>query len=257
MAGVSNIGSSSYENIYGTIASGNRINSAADDASGLAISEKLQKEVGGLNQGTENADAGVKALNIADGALGQVTDSLQRVYELSVKAANTFMYGDDEIKAMQDEANQLLTDIDDLVSRTTYNEKTLLDGGDETMHIASNPDGSGTDIKKLNATLENLGLKDFDITSADAITKVSDAIDKVSGERAYAGAATTGLEYTKNYNAVAAENTLSAESKLADLDIPKAVSDMQKKQLLQSYQILLQKKQQEEKERNASSIFNF
>ena len=90
MAGVSGVNGSG--DLYGTIASGNRINSAADDASGLAISEKMKEQENGLNQGTENARHGTDVLNIADGALGQITDNLQRIYELSLKASNSFMY---------------------------------------------------------------------------------------------------------------------------------------------------------------------
>lgn len=256
MSGISVISGSST-NIYGQIASGSRINSAADDASGLAISQKMDREVKGLDQGTQNADEGVKALNIADGAMAQVTDSLQRVYELSVKAANTFMYGDEERKAMQDEASALLQDIDDMASRTNYNEKNLLDGGEDAIHLATGPDGQGKDIHKLNSTLEALGLKDFDINSSDAISKISKAIENVSGQRANAGAETQALEYTKNYNNVAAENTLASKSRLADLDIPKAVSDKQKQQLLQSYQTLMQKRRQEEEEKRVLGLFNF
>lgn len=255
MAGISAIGSS--DNIYGQIASGRRINSAADDASGLAISQKMEKEIGGLTQGGENASEGVNALNIADGAMGQITDSLQRVYELSVKAANTFMYGDEEISAMQDEASQLLEGVSQLVQGTNYNEKNLLGGENPDMHIASNPNGSGQDIEMVNASLAAIGMDNFDISSSDAIKQVSDALTKISGGRASLGAASVSLEYAKNYSAVAAENTLSSKSRLEDLDIPKAVSEKEKKRLLQDYQTALLKKQQEDKERQKIGLFQF
>lgn len=255
MAGIQSVTSNNYSNnIYGSIASGNRINTAADDASGLAVSEKMKKQVAGLDQGAANSDEGVKALNIADGAMGQATDSLQRIYELSVKAANTFMYGAEERKAMQDEASALLKDIDTMAKNTTYNEQQITNGGD-SIHIASNPDGSGTDIKKSNISLEALGLKDFDINSPDAISKVSKAIENISGQRADGGAATAGLEYAKNYNSIASENTLSAQSRLADLDIPKAVSKMKQQEVLKNYQMMLQKKQQDEEEKKVLGLF--
>lgn len=255
MAGISAIGSS--DNIYGQIASGRRINSAADDASGLAISQKMEKEIGGLTQGGENASEGVNALNIADGAMGQITDSLQRVYELSVKAANTFMYGDEEISAMQDEASQLLEGVSQLVQGTNYNEKNLLGGENPDMHIASNPNGSGQDIEMVNASLAAIGMDNFDISSSDAIKQVSDALTKISGGRASLGAASVSLEYAKNYSAVAAENTLASKSRLEDLDIPKAVSEKEKKRLLQDYQTALLKKQQEDKERQKIGLLQF
>ena len=85
MAGVQGVGSSID---YGQIASGKRINSAADDASGLAIANKMESQVTGLDVGAENAQSGVQALNIADGALGGINDYLQRIYEVSVKASS-------------------------------------------------------------------------------------------------------------------------------------------------------------------------
>jgi len=256
MSGISAIGGSSYNDYYGKIASGSRINSAADDASGLAISKKLEKEQKGLTQGSSNTSEGNNALNIADGALGQITDSLQRVYELSVKSSNTLMYGDEERGYMQAEADELLKGIADMVGSTNYNGKNLINGSD-SLHIATNPDGSGSDIEMVNASLKSLGLDNFDISSSDSISKVSDAIKKVSGGRAQMGAAGVGLEYAKNYSDLAAENTMSAKSSLADLDIGKAVSEKQKKQLLQNYQFMMMKKQQEQKQRNATGILQF
>lgn len=256
MAGISAINNISYGNDYGRIASGKRINSAADDASGLAITQKLEKEQNGLTQGASNASEGVNALNIADGALSQVTDSLQRVYELSVKSANTLMYGDEERGYMQAEADQLLKGIADMVGSTNYNGKNLLAEGD-SVHIASNPDGSGSDISMVDSSLKSLGIDHFDISSSDAIKKVSDAIKQVSGGRVKMGVASIGLEYAKNYNEVAAENTLSARSRLEDLDIGKAVTEKQKKQLLQNYQLIMLRKQQERKRTYSDGIFRF
>jgi len=256
MSGISAVSNYSNNDYYGKIASGNRINKAADDASGLAISEKLKKEENGLNVGSSNASEGQNALNIADGAMGQITDSLQRVYELSVKSSNTLMYGDEERGYMQQEADQLLKGVADMVGSTNYNGKNLLDGGD-SIKIATNPDGSGSNITKIDSSLKSLGLENFDITSNDAVSKISDAMKKLTGNRAQAGAESVGLEYAKNYNDLAAENTLSARSSLADLDIGKAVSEKQKKELLQNYQFMMQKKQQEEKQRHAAGILQF
>ncbi|MBQ7582733.1 MAG: hypothetical protein IJU25_07945 [Lachnospiraceae bacterium] len=99
MATISSVNGSG--DLYGQIASGNRINSAKDDASGLVISENMKEQESGLKVGSENAKNGIGALNIADGALGQITDNLQRIHELSVKASNSFMYGPGELKAIQ------------------------------------------------------------------------------------------------------------------------------------------------------------
>lgn len=255
MAGVSGVSSVSNVDVYGQIASGKRINSAADDASGLAIAQKMEKEYTGLDVGAGNAQEGVKAINIADGAYSQVTDSLQRIYELSVKASNTFMYGDEERGYMQQEIAGLLEGIEQTANSTTYNEKKLLDGGDD-IKIASNPDGSGMNIKKENATLEALGLKDYDVTKDFDINKVKDALKMVTESRSKLGASSVRLEYAKNYNDIAAENTMASKSRLEDLDIGKAVSEKQKKELLNNYQMMMLKKQQEDKQNNMMGLFN-
>lgn len=257
MAGVSAVGSSYSNNWYGDIASGKRINSAADDASGLAIANKLEKEGNGLTQGAANASEGNDAIKIADGAIGQVTDSLQRIYELSVKASNTLMYGEEERGYMQQEVSELLKGIDDLAKNANYNEKPLIDGGEDSMKIATNPDGSGIDIKMASATVKSLGLEGYDVTGDFDISKVKDALKAVSGSRASLGAQSVALEYAKNFNNLSAENTLSAQSKLEDLDIGKAVSEKQKKELLNNYMLMMQKKRQEDEERKARGLFQF
>lgn len=256
MGGVSGIGS--YDsNIYGNIASGSRINTAADDAAGLAIAQKMESQDRGLTQGASNASEGQNVINIADGALSQVTDSLQRIYELSIKASNTFMYGDEERSAMQKEVSGLLQGIEDIASRTNYNEKNLLDGSTGDMNVATGADGSGSRISMPNATVKALGLDGYDLTKDFDITKVSDAIKSISGSRVSLGAQSAALAYTKNYNELAAENTLTSQSKLEDLDIGKAVSEKKKKELLDSYMLMMQKKRQEEEEQKAQRMFQF
>ncbi|MDE7283382.1 MAG: flagellin, partial [Lachnospiraceae bacterium] len=113
--------------IYSHLASGKRINSAADDASGLAIAQKLKREETGLNVGAENAKAGVGALNVADGALGGVMDYLQRIRELALRSMNGLTTGSDK-KIYQNEINQLKEGIQSLAKDTSLNEQKLLDG---------------------------------------------------------------------------------------------------------------------------------
>lgn len=246
----------SSNDMYGAIASGKRINSAADDASGLAISEKLEKENGGLTQGAQNASAGNDAIKIADGATGQITESLQRIYELSVKASNTLMYGAEERGYMQSEISSLLKGIDDISKSTNYNGKNLLDGSTNDMKIATNPDGSGMNVSMPSSTVKSLGLEGYDVSSGKFdINRVKDALKQVSGSRAKLGAQSVVLEYAKNYNDLASENTLSAKSRIEDLDIGKAVGEKQKKELLNNYMLMMQKKKQEEEEQKAHNLF--
>lgn len=255
MANVSGVSGS--QEIYGQIASGKRINGAADDASGLAIANKMESQVNGLDQGGENAKNGVEALNIADGALSQVTDSLQRIYELSIKASNSFMYSSSELGAMQQEIDGLMKGIEDIAKGTQYNTMKLLDGSKADMELATNPDGTGKTIQMGNATLEALGIDGYDVTGKFDINRITDAIDKVSSQRSQIGANVNALEYSINQNALTAENTLSAKSTLEDLDIPKAVSEKKKNEVLEQYNLMMQRQQQKDEEEKAKGILQF
>ena len=141
------------KSLYGKIASGKRIQSAADDAAGLAIAQKLLKESNGLNVGAYNIQKGIGVANIQDGALGTMHDSLQRIRELSIQASNG-IYTDSDKQAIQGEIDQLLMDIEHTAVGTEYNQMKLLDGSMADMHIASNPDGTGMKIQMENATLK-------------------------------------------------------------------------------------------------------
>ena len=256
MAGITGI-SSSTSDMYGKIASGKRINSAADDASGLTIAEKMKEQSNGLTAGTENAQAGKNVLNIADGALGSINDSLQRVYELSVKASNSALYSASDLGAMQDEISGILEDIQGVAKGTEYNQMKLLDGSMADMQLATNPDGTGQSIKMQNATLEALGIDGYDVTGDFDINRITNAIDMVSQSRSQMGASTNALESTINYNNYANQNTTAAQSSIEDLDIAKAVSEQKKNSLLDSYQNMMQRQQMKDQEQSALGILQF
>ena len=109
------------------LSSGYKVNRAADDAAGLAISEKMRKQIRGLDQASANAEDGISAVQTADGALTEVHDMLQRMNELAVKAANGTMSTDDR-QTVQDEVEQLLTEIDRVAETTKFNELYMLKG---------------------------------------------------------------------------------------------------------------------------------
>ncbi len=233
-------------NSYSHLSSGKRINSAADDASGLAIAKKMQRMETGLSVGAQNAQAGIGVLNVADGALGGVTDYLQRIRELALKSMNgTNSASDKEI--YQNEINQLKDGIQSLAKDTSLNEQKLLDGSMADMALATNPNGGGMKIQMANSTLEALGIADFDVTSDNfSLDAIDNAMKIVSSQRSSLGASTNRLEYTYNYNTSAALEQLSSRSRLEDLDIGKAVTEKQKNDLLFEYQIMMQKKKEEQ-----------
>lgn len=256
MSGISGI-NAGQKNIYDKLASGKRINSAADDASGLAIAKKLEAQSTGLNVGASNAQNGKSLLNIADGALGQIGDSLQRIYEIGVKASNSFMYSSDDLSAMQDEISGLMQGINDIAKGTEFNTMKILDGNMADMNLATNPDGSGQSIKMANGTLEALGIDGFDVRGKFDLNRITQAIDKVNEMRSAGGASTNALEYAYNQNNITSYNTTAAQSGIEDLDMPEAISEQKKKNVLNDYQNMMQKKQMEDEQNSVSRLFQF
>ena len=253
MAEISGVSSST--NIYSQLSSGKRINSAADDPSGLVISNTMQEQENGLNVGSENAQAGIDMLNVAEGGLAQINDSLQRIYELSVKASNGLNTGE-ELGAIQGEVNQLLDQIQGVAKGTEYNTMSLLDGSMADMELATNPNGTGSKIQMYNSTLEALGIDGYDVTGKFDINRITDAIAKVSEGRSRMGAEVNALESGIRYNDYAAENTMAARSSLEDLDMAKAISEQKKQETLNQYQTMMQKKKQEDEQNKMMGILN-
>ena len=228
-------------NIYSKLSSGKRINKAADDAAGLAIAKKLQRQENGLQVGAQNVKDGMGALNIADGAMGGMTDYLQRIRELAVRASNG-LYSDSDREIFQTEIDSLKEGIQSLAKNTTFNEQTLLDGSMADMYLATNPEGGGLNISMANTTLDALGIADFDVRSGNFdLSAIDKAMDKISSARSDTGAYTNRLTYTYNYNLGAAEQTTRSRSRIEDLDLPMAVSEKKKKDILMQYKNMMQR----------------
>ena len=251
MSSISNVSGSSY---YSQIASGVKLQSAADGASELAIAEKENAQINGLNMGERNAEDGRSLLNVADGAMGGIADNLQRIRELAVQASNPAILSDEDRQMIQDEVEQLKQGISDIANNTEFNKKNLLDGSYQDGFIASGPNGSGMMLNIGDSTLKALGIEDFDVTGDFSIQTIDDALSKVSSNRSVIGAQSNALDHTISYNSQASINLTSAVSRLEDADIAKVASELNKQKLLQSYQLLMQKKQQEQ-ERQRFSIF--
>ncbi|MCI9492552.1 MAG: flagellin [Lachnospiraceae bacterium] len=227
---------------YQQLASGKKVNSAADNAAGLAIIQKLMAQSNGYEVGGRNAASSQDMVNVAEGGLSNISDSLQRMRELSIQASNTAIYGGDERGAIQQEINQLKGHISDAAKNTQFNNMNLLDGSKGTAHVASSPDGGGMDISMPNAALATLGIADYDVTGDFDISAIDEALSKVSSARSGLGAAYNRLGHNMNYNAYATQNLTASQSRLEDLDYAKGISDMKKNSLLNEYQTMMQKK---------------
>ena len=233
--------------IYGKIASGKRIQTAADDAAGLAIANKLKRHGNGLDVAANNISDGIGVANIQDGALGTIQDSLQRIRELSLKASNG-IYGSDEKEMIQTEIDQLLQDIEGTAVGTQYNEKKLLDGSMADMYIASNPSaGEGMSIKMENATLKALGIEGYNVTGDFDIGAIDAAMEKVSAARSRTGASTNAMYHAYNYSKSASEEMVSSRSRIEDLDMGKAISRQKSEKLIKDYRMsMLRRKMQDD-----------
>ena len=254
---MSNISGVSGANTYGSslesqIASGSKLQSAADGAAESAIVEKENAQVRGLDQGRRNAEDAKNLLNVADGAMSGIADSLQRMRELAVQASNTAVLSDDDRRMIQDEIDQLKQQISDIANNTEFNKKKLLDGSYEDGYIQTGAnEGQGMTLDIGAATLEALGIQDFDVTGDFSLQTIDDALSMVSSNRSVIGAQSNALDYSIAYNSLASLNHTASISRMEDADIAKLSSELSKEKLLQSYQIMLQKKQQEqEQEKN-------
>ncbi|MCK8059817.1 MULTISPECIES: flagellin [unclassified Fusibacter] len=226
------------------IASGLRINSAKDDAAGLAISQKLTSQESGLDQGVRNARQSADALNTAEGALGGISDSLNRMRELAVQASNGILTSD-ERKIIQTEIDQIKEGITDQARNTQFNTKQLLDGSFRDIATGTQPDGSGATVGVAGSTLAELGIENFDVTGSFDISTLDQAISRVSENRGQIGAQTNALESTIRSNEIARVNTTAANSRLRDADVAKEFSRLSQQNINQQYKLSIQKLQQQ------------
>lgn len=206
------------------LSSGYKINRAADDAAGLAISEKMRRQVRGLTQASANAQDGVSMVQTAEGALNEVHDMLQRMNELSVKAANGTEQAEDR-SYIQKEVSALITEIDRVASTTTFNEQSLLAANTTfTLQVGAET-ASGNQI---NVTVKAMTAAGLCVGSASvatvsaakaAIGSIKAGIKKLNEQRADLGAQQNRLEHTIANLDNVVENTTAAESRIRDTDM--------------------------------------
>lgn len=218
------------------LSSGLRINRAADDAAGLAISEKMRGQIRGLNQAVRNAQDGISLIQTAEGALNETHAILQRMRELAVQSATDTNTNEDRAQ-LQAEVNQLIEEITRIASNTEFNTQKLLNGSfsSKVIHIGANADQSLTvSIGNMNAS--GLSIASINISTQSgansAISTIDAAINTVSTERAKLGAIQNRLEHTIANLSVAAENLTAAESRIRDLDMAQEIMAFTRNQIL-------------------------
>ena len=219
------------------LSSGMRINNAADDAAGLAISEKMRGQIRGLDQASRNAQDGVSLIQTAEGASSEIHSILQRMRELSVQSANGTLEDVDKA-AIKAEGDELIKEVGNIADNTKFNGKSLLaaDVADVDIQIGANKDEKLTLALSTNTKLDtgSLGLSGLDLsTGTDATETLDTAIETVSKARAYLGANQNRLEHTINNLSTTSENLTASESRIRDVDMAKEMSESTKTNILQ------------------------
>lgn len=219
------------------LSSGYRINRGADDAAGLSISEKMRRQIRGLNQAVMNAQDGISMVQSAEGALQQMHEIVQRGNELAIKAANGTM-SDEDRELLDKEFQQIKNALDDASHNTVFNEMKLFpsdgekpSGTSSTNHIIKFQVGAETgvtiDTKLYNMDAKSLGLEDTNVKTEDdadqAIDDLKQALEDISKVRGYYGSIQNRLEHTVNNLNNVIENTTAAESLIRDSDMAKTM----------------------------------
>ena len=240
------ISSASASRSMEKLSSGFRINRAADDAAGLAISEQMRGQIGGLDQAQRNAQDGVSLVQTAEGSLNEVHSMLQRLRDLKVQFNNGTLDSSDQ-DAIADEVAQIGQELGDIASQTSFNGNKLLQGATFTFQVGAN---DGETITTTAVTLsgaiasgglsEITGLSDaaaakaaLDTGALSSIDTVDDAIKNVSTARANFGAVQNRLEHRLNNLATYQENLTASESRIRDVDMAAEMTKFTKENILQ------------------------
>jgi flagellin len=218
------------------LSSGYRINRAADDAAGLAISERLRGQIGGLDQAQRNAQDAVSLVQTAEGSLTEVHAMLQRIRDLAVQYKNGSLSNADRT-AIQSEVNQLASEIERIGSTAQFNGISVLNTTQTLSFQVGAADGQVITVSliSLGAAAGGVGTSYFQLSAAGTsdIAEIDTAIDVVSSQRSTFGAVQNRLGYTLENAAIYEENLTSSESRIRDVDMASEMVNFTKLQILQ------------------------
>ncbi len=235
------------------LSSGERINRAGDDASGLAVSEKMRAQIRGLNRASQNAQNGISFIQTTEGYLQETTDIMHRIRELAVQSANG-IYSDEDRMQIQVEVSALVSEIDRIASSAQFNGMNMLTGryakpmGENSVtasmwfHIGANMDQR---VQIFIGTMTSIALGVTDVSSEDkislrtpedanhAIGAVDEGLKKINKQRADLGAYQNRMEYAVKGLDISAENLQAAESRIRDTDMAAQMVEFTKNSVLQ------------------------
>ena len=217
------------------LSSGYRINTAADDAAGLAISQKMKAQISGLNQAGRNAQDGISLIQTAEGAMSQTQSILQRMRELAVQSSNDTNTSSDRVQ-IQLEVTALTKEVARISTSTQFNTQNLLDGTFKgKIQVGANV-GEIITVAVATMTATQLGVSGLSVSSQIAanvaIGTISAAIDQVSTGRAQLGALQNRLTHTIANLTTSSQNMTAAESQISNVDMAAEMSSFTKNQVL-------------------------
>ncbi len=228
---------------FSKLSSGSRITKAADDAAGLAISEKLKAEIRSSQQANRNANDAVSMVQVAEGGLNETSNILTRMRELAIQSSSDTV-GDSERGMANLEYQQLKSEMDRISQVTEFNGKKLLNGDGDKYEFQVGTKGDefenriGFESSQLNAGLESLGVSSIEIASKegaqDSLSSIDSAIEKVSGQRAVLGSLQNRLVSTSNNLQTYTENMSAANSRIRDVDYAEETAKQARNQIITS-----------------------
>jgi flagellin len=240
-------------NAIARLSSGLRVNTAKDDAAGLAIAERMQSEIRAFEVASRNANDGISLLQVADGAMGKVTDNLQRLRELAVQSKNGTLNATDRSN-LNREYIELADEINRVVVGTSFNGNAIFSAANKTLSFQVGTGNATTDTLTLNLTNDALGTGN-DLTTimtgaavsiqanlngvdtvanaTTAITTIDGLINSVVGLRSVVGAGQSRLDQIDSFNAIAGTNLKAARGRIMDADFAKETSALTRAQILQ------------------------
>jgi len=256
---IQNIAQNQMSPAFMRVASGNRINSAADDAAGLAIAETMTAQIRGLDQGTRNSNDMQALIRTADGGLEGIGDNLQRIRELSIQAENGTL-NQSQRSMIQEEIGQLTREIGAQVrGRVEFNGQSLLNNPSGNLHTASAADGSGMTVQINDMTSLAQAVADFNVAGTANLTTpdegmstlqradmnfstrdVDALLQEVNAQRANLGAMENRLDHTMQANMISSENLSDSRSRIRDADMALEMMTVNQERVINEMQVLLQ-----------------
>ena len=234
--------SNSLNRSFERLSSGFRINSAADDAAGLQISDRLTTQIQGLNQGVRNANDGISVAQTAEGALDEVATSLQRIRQLAIQSQNGINSAEDR-NALNKEATALINEISRIAADTEFNSVSLFAGGYNQNFLVGADNGQNINITIANMNGTTLGVAATSVSTTaaagTAMTSIDAALSVVNGVRADLGATQNRFESTIRNLSNISENLSGARSRIRDTDFAAETAELTRSQILQQASVAI------------------